>query len=453
MSEQMYAAMQATGDETDKRRFTIFRVIWFGQMVSLVGSAISDFALSIWVYTSSSSVLQFALVSLAFVVPQLLIAPLAGVIVDRWNRRTIMLISDSIHALLMGAVLLILTFSTLESWHLYIITACAGVAANFQWPAYQALIPQLVPKSDLGRANGLVDLAHGLAQLAAPLGGGLLLLWIGLRGVVLLDLVTFGVAVGTLLLSSVPNVTRPAQAHTLAEPVAETAAKASGPRQIFAEFSAGWHFIRADRGLLALMVYIAVTVFLTSFIHVLTPPLVLSFATEAELGLVLTVGGVGMLAGGLLMSVWGGPQPRIYGMLVFDLLPIGVMLLVGFVTTVPWLMGLAFLFFFALPISRGSAQSIWQQKVPAHLQGRVFVTRDMLAIGATPLAFLLAGPLADFWFEPLLAVDGPLVATVGRFMGSGEGRGIGLLLFTVGIFFLLSNFLAWSSTTLRKVEQ
>lgn len=421
-----------------------FGVIWAGQLVSIVGSAISDFALGIWVYKSTGSVFQFALFSLAFVAPKLLLSPFAGVVVDRWNRRTVMILSDSVHAFLMGCVLLILHFGSLQSWHLYIVTALAAVAATFQWPAYQALIPQLTPPAHLGRANGLISLAFGIGELAAPLGGGLLLVWLDLTGIVLLDLGTFLVALLALLFVRVPNL------GTKAEAVNDAAQTAAPNWQ--REFWEGWLYIRHDRGLWRLMLYIGITVFLTSFVNVLTPPLVLGMVNEAALGLILTVGGIGLLSGGLLMSIWGGPQPRIYGLLIFDLLTIAAMLLAGFQTTLPMLALVAFLFFVGLPISRGSAQSIWQSKVPAHLHGRVFATRDMLAISATPLAFLAAGPLADYLFEPLLQPDGALAATAGLWFGVGPGRGIALFFFTLGLFFLITNLWAWWTPSLSRLE-
>lgn len=441
ISAQEETEITPTGD------FRTFGTLWFGQLVSLVGSSISDFALSIWVYTSTESVMQFALVSLAAVLPHLLVSPLAGVVVDRWNRRTVMILSDSVHALLMLSVLAILYFGELQAWHLYIIAALASVSSSFQWPAYQAIIPQLVPKAQLGRANGMVDLARGVAELAAPLGGGFLLFWIDLQGIVLLDLITFGIALVSLLIVRVPDLGRPAL------DAGKALASAATTRVSFLqEFLQGWHFIRRDRGLLLLMLYIAITVFLTGFINILTPPLILALATEAELGLILTVGGVGMLAGGLLMSIWGGPTPRIYGLLLFDLLAIAAMLLVGFATAVPLLMAVAFLFFVGLPISRGSAQSIWQSKVPLPLQGRVFATRNMLAIAATPLAYVAAGPLADYIFEPLLQPDGALAVLLGPWFGVGEGRGIALFFFVLGLLFLVVNLVAWSSPALRHVE-
>ncbi len=420
---------------------TNFGLLWFGQSVSLIGSAISDFALGIWVYQTTGSVLQFALISLAFVLPRLVSAPFAGVLVDRWPRRRVMLLSDCAHALLMSFVLLLAYRGELQSWHLYWITALGAVVGSFQQPAYQASLPQLLPAAQLGRANGLVDLAQGVAQLAAPLGGGLLLVWVGLPGIVLLDLLTFFVALVTLLLVKMPPLVS-APAHSAPPTLAW--------RQ---ELWTGWRFIRQDRGLLALMLYIAVTVFLIGFAQVLTPPLILSLGNEARLGVILTIGGIGMLIGGAVMSAWGGPRPRIYGLLIFDLLVVAAMVLAALTTALPALALAAFLFFVGLPISRSSAQSIWQSKVPPQYQGRVFATRDMLAISATPLAYLVAGPLADYFFQPLLRQGGPLAATVGEWIGVGPGRGIALLFLVLALLFLLINLIAWRTPALRHVEE
>lgn len=441
MNESLSLSVTPPQSTTAAQGMKAFYTIWSGELVSMVGSAISDFALGIWVYQTTGSVLQFALISLAFVVPRLLFAPLAGVLVDRWNRRIVMIYSDGCHALLMSSVLLLVYSGLLQSWHLYLITALSAIASSFQQPAYQAVIPQLVPPQHLGRANGLVDLGYGLAQLAAPLGGGLLFAWVGLSGIVLLDLLTFFGALAALLIVRVPDL-----------PPRESPQKGS-QNKWRQEFLAGWHFIRQDRGLLWLMLYIAATVFLGGFIHVLTPPLILTMGDEAMLGLIMTIGGVGMLAGGLIMSVWGGPQPRIYGLLIFDLLVVVAMLLAAFQTALPLLALAAFLFFISLPISRSSAQGIWQSKVPAHLQGRVFATRDMLAISATPLAYLVAGPLADYLFEPLLRVNGPLAASVGTWIGVGPGRGIALFFLLLGGLFLAINGMAWCTPALRHVEK
>lgn len=427
-----------------------FRILWFGQLISILGSATADFAVGIWVYQQTGSVFRFAMIALTSVLPRLLISPLAGVVVDRWNRRTMMLVSDFVHALCSLTIWLLLLSGQLEIWLLYIVMAVAALASAFQEPAYQAAIPQLVDKEQLGQANGMVDLARGAGQLLAPLLGGFLLAWIGLGGIIMLDLSTFLVAVVTLILVRVPDLVASSTHDESAHQASSTQRADSGWRQ---EFAQGWHFLRSQPALLMLMFYIAATVFLLSLLEVLVTPLVLSFSNERALGMILTSGGVGLLVGGVLMSWWGGPKPRIYGMLLFDLLAALIMIGAGLRASELWLAVVAFSFFVTVPISRGSLQAIWQSSVPQTMQGRVFTLRDMLAISASPLAFLLAGPLADQVFEPWMANNGWLAGTVGSWIGVGEGRGIALLFIVMGLLFLTMNVLAWGSRKIRNIEQ
>ncbi|MFN8439530.1 MAG: MFS transporter [Caldilineaceae bacterium] len=427
-----------------------FRILWFGQLISILGSATADFAVGIWVYQQTGSVFRFAMIALTSVLPRLLISPLAGVVVDRWNRRTVMLVSDFVHALCSLTIWLLLLSGQLEIGLLYIVMAVAALASAFQEPAYQAAIPQLVHKEQLGQANGMVDLARGAGQLLAPLLGGFLLAWIGLGGIIMLDLSTFLVAVVTLTLVRVPDLVASPTHDDPAYQVSPTKEADSGWRQ---EFAQGWHFLLSQPALLMLMFYIAATVFLLSLLEVLVTPLVLSFSNERALGMILTSGGVGLLVGGALMSWWGGPKQRIYGMLLFDLLAALIMIGAGLRASEVWLAVVAFSFFVTVPISRGSLQAIWQSSVPQTLQGRVFTLRDMLAISASPLAFLLAGPLADQVFEPWMANNGWLAGTVGSWIGVGKGRGIALLFIVMGLLFLTMNVLAWGSRKIRNIEQ
>jgi MFS transporter, DHA3 family, macrolide efflux protein len=408
-----------------------FGIVWFGELVSITGSSVSEFALSIWVYKTTGSVLQFSAMLLAMTLPRLLVSLFAGVIVDRVNRRTIMILSDCAQAMLSLGVLGLAFFNVLQPWHLFIGVALAAVAASFQQPAYQAMVTQLVSRDQLGKANGLLNFGNGLAQLAGPLLGGALLGTVGLVPVLLIDLITFFVAVLMVALVRVPNV----------QPLTSSQPQGTSPEAGFVqEFRAGWQFIHRRPALLSLMRYIAFTVFLTSFPTVLMPPLVLAFSNEQTLGVILTVGGVGLLLGGLVMSAWGGPKRRVYGLLVFDVLTGAAMIFAGFQTSVMGLTIAAFLFFVGMPISRGSAQSLWQSEVPEALQGRVFTARDMIAIGASPIALLIAGPLADGVFEPLMRAN-----------GAHPGRGIGLMFVGLGVLFLLANAVAWLSPRLRKL--
>ncbi len=177
-----------------------------------------------------------------------------------------------------------------------------------------------------------------------------------------------------------------------------------------------------------------------------------SFADPATLGWVVSFSGVGMLAGGVAMGVWGGPRRRILGVLGFQLLS-GVALFAAALPATPGMLaGAAFVFMFAMPVMVGSAQAIWQVKVPAGVQGRVFAVRRMVSLSAPPVAALLAGPLADGVFEPAMASSGALADSVGRVLGTGPGRGIALLFVVLGILAALNVLLAWLSPRIRNVE-
>jgi DHA3 family macrolide efflux protein-like MFS transporter len=263
---------------------------------------------------------------------------------------------------------------------------------------------------------------------------------IGLPGVVLIDVVTFLVAVSTLLVVRVP---RPA-------PSAEGAAER---RHLLREAAAGWTYIRLRRGLLALLLLLAATNFSMGLMQVLVAPMVLSFSSAAVLGRVLSVAGLGMLAGSILMSVWGGPKRRVTGILGILFLQ-GMSLVVGGLRPSAVLIAAAgFTFFLAMPVLLGTSQALWQSKVPADLQGRVFAMRRMVAWSTLPLAFLVAGPLADGVFEPLLAAGGPLADSVGRWIGIGKGRGIGLFLIVLGFLVMLIVTAAARLPRLRRLEE
>lgn len=419
-----------------------FLVVWLGQVVSLLGSGLTGFALGVRVYQETGSVTRFALIAFFTVLPGLLISPLAGALVDRWDRRLTLIFSDCLAAAsTLGLLLLVWGggMGRLEMWHVYGLMAVGSVANAFQWPAFTAATTLLVPKRHLGRASGLSQMGVALAQIVAPFAGGLLVTSIGLRGVLALDLASFGFALLTLL------------AVRFREP--RRAPRKEGERRsLWAETGFGWHYLRQRPGLFLLLVVFAGTNFSLGLLQALLTPLLLSFASEATLGSVLSIAGLGMLAGTVVMSVWGGPRRRIRGILA-GLLAQGVILLSGGLQpSVPLIASAAFGFLFVLPILLGCSQAIWQSKVPPELQGRVFAVRRMVAQSSLPVAYLVAGPLADRVFEPMLAPGGALAGTVGAVIGVGEGRGIGFLFMVQGALVIAGLAAAFANPRLRGVE-
>jgi hypothetical protein len=425
---------------TSRQGVGTFLVIWAGQLISIVGSGLTNFALGVYVYQNTGSATQLGLVLLAGALPQLLLAPVAGVLVDRWDRRWMMMLSDTGSGLTTVAIWLLLAVGKLEIWHIYLLGAMSSVFGVFQRPAHMAATTVLVPKEHYGRASGLTQLGYAIGQVFSPILAGFLMVVVGVKGVILIDVATYLVAVTTLAVVRIP---RPR--------ISEAGKAAKG--SVLREASYGWKYLRERPGLMGLLVLFAIANFALGFFSALFTPLMLSFTSEGVMGSVMSVGGVGMLIGSLLMSAWGGPRRKIHGVMT-ALFLFGIGLSVTGLRADPWLIGAAiFTGFLLLSICNASSQAIWQAKVAPDLQGRVFATRMMMAIFATPLAYLLAGPLADLVFEPLMAPDGALAESLGRLIGVGTGRGIGLIFILMGLLISFAAAVAYLHPRIRLVEE
>ncbi len=416
-----------------------FALMSAGQLASTIGSGLTSFALGVWVYQSTGSVTRFAMIQLAFWLPVILGSPVAGTLVDRWDRRRVMLLCDCGAAACTASLLLLLCVGRLALWQIYLTTFVSAFLGIFQRLARTAATPLLVPAAQLGRANGAAQAIDAAGQLVSPLLAGALVGWIGLVGVIWIDLGTFLLAILTLALI---DITRPAAA-------AERAAKGS----LLRDMVYGWRYIHARPGLLGLILYFTAGNFLVSFVMVLLTPLVLSFASPAVLGAVSSVGGFGMLAGSVVMGAWGGPRRRIWGLYAFAALAAVAIMLLGLRPSALLIGGAAFVGFFCSPIINSLANAILQSKVAPEVQGRVFGVLGMMTSAMTPLALLTSGPLADRVFEPLLALDGPLAASVGRVIGVGPGRGIGLFIVVVGLSYLLPVAAIYLHPRVRRIEE
>ena len=421
------------------RGMRVFIIVWLGQLVSLVGSGLTSFALGLWVYEHTGSVTQFALIGLFTALPNIILSPLAGALVDRWGRRWAMILSDTGAGLCTLMMAFLFLTNRIEVWQIYLAAGASAAFGTFQWPAYSAAMTLLVPKKHLGRANGMVQFGQAAAEILAPALAGVLVLTTRVQGILLIDFVTFFFAATTLLLIRFPG--------------SETTTAAQARKDsLWREASYGWRFITARRGLLGLLVFFAVVKFLWGMVGALIAPMILGFTSADVLGIIISIAGGGMLAGSLVMSAWGGPKRRIDGVLHFELLSGLCFLLIGLRPSA-WPIALgAFGAHLTIAIIYGSNQAIWQSKVPPNVQGRVFATQQMVAKSTTPLAYLIAGPLADKIFEPLLASDGPLTGSIGQITGVGPGRGIGLLFIVMGILKVAVTFGSYLYPRIRLVE-
>ncbi|NJR75207.1 MAG: MFS transporter, partial [Scytonema sp. CRU_2_7] len=294
-------------------------------------------------------------------------------------------------------------------------------------------------KRYLGRASGMVQTADAISRLISPILAGVLVVTIQIQGVILIDFLTFLFAAIALLLVRFPQPKITVEAQV-------------GKGLLLHEAMYGWTYISTRPGLLGLLMFFTVSNFLIGVVNVLFTPLVLAFTSATVLGTMFSIGGVGMLLGGLVMSAWGGLKHRIYSVLGFTLLNGLCILLGGLQPSVSVFFVAAFVYFFGLAVINSSDQAIWQSKVPLAVQGRVFAMRTMLAWASLPLAYLMAGPLADRVFEPLLAVGGPLAGSIGRIIGVGKGHGIALLFVAIAILMILMVIGGYLYLPLRLLE-
>ncbi len=426
------------------KRLQYFGLIWFGQLISSLGSGLTSFALSVWIYQTTGSATQYALNAFFGASVSILMAPIAGVLADRWNRRWMMILGDTGAALSTFFVWLLFRVGQLEIWHIYIFVMFNYAFTTLQLAAYETSVVLLVPKEHLGRANGLIQLTPAATQIIRPVLAGALMVIIGVPGVIQIDLISFFFAVSTLFLVRIPKP----EAFTADGEATAQEEKSS----LRSDMTFGWNFIKARPGLLGLLIYFAFVNFTQTIVVVLISPLVLSFATPAVLGTVSSIAGVGMLLGALTISVWGGPKRLIHGVLGFIVLRTVLLFLGGLQPNATLIAIAAFVFLFASQVTVTCSQTIWQRKVAPDMQGRVFAVRRIIALASMPLSYLLAGPLVDNIFDPLLAIDGPLAGSVGRVIGTGPGRGVGFLFIVFGALNLLMTVAAYLYPRIRLVE-
>lgn len=423
------------------RNMRTFFIIWVGQVISIIGSGLTSFALGVWIFQQSGQATPFAITVLFGTLPRLLLTPVAGSLADRWNRRWLMILADTGNALVTLAVVFLVLTDSLQIWNIYLVALVGSLFAAFQEPAYTASVTMLVPKKDLARASGLMQVAQSLEMLVAPLLAGILFGVIGLKGIVLIDFLTYFFAVGALLIVRIP------------QPPLTTQVEQDGRGKIWRDALFGWQYLRQRRGLFNLLIYFALVNFLVNFSGVLNGPLVLSFSTPAVLGAIQTVLGLGMLLGGLVLGVWGGPKRRIAGVLGFITLGSLAFLTIGLRADPLWIGAGFFVFLFTIPIASGCSQAIFQTKVAPDLQGRVFAIRSLISRSIMPLAFLLAGPLADRVFEPLMRPGGSLAERLpGMLLGVGPGRGIGLMFVISGLLLMVATTFAFLNPRIRNLE-
>jgi MFS family permease len=416
-----------------------FSIIWFGQLVSDLGSGLTGFGLGVYLYRETGSAMQFALNSFFYVVPVGLMAVFSGALADRWNRRHLLILADTGQALATLAIALLLFAGRLAVWHIYTLTIISAIMHSFQGPAYEASVASLVPKQHLARAASMAEIKRAVSGLVTPALAGFLVVVIGIEGVLLIDLATFLVAILTLSIARIPNPT-PASAETKTR------------RSLWHDMIFGWRYLRERPGLLGLLSVSFVHDFFANAALVLIVPLVLSFASADEAGIVIAAGSAGLLLGSLLTMIWGGAKRRVDLYLASAAFNGVALIVAGCAPMVVVIAAGRLLFSLGFSVGAAALRPTLQLKVAPAVQGRVFGMIGALAMLTEAPAYPLGGFLADQVFAPLMAEGTALAERLGPVIGHGANRGIGLLMIGLGVCLILTALIGSSFPRVRRLE-
>jgi surfactin synthase thioesterase subunit len=423
-----------TSPEPDMRRFV---AVAAGQMVSMIGSAMTSWALPLYVYLQTHSLTLYALLSVTGLVPLLLVSPVAGAIVDRCDRRIVMLLGDTASGLSILCLGVLLWTHSFHTWEVYPILVVMAVAGTFQRLAYSSAVAQLVPKKFLGHAIGMNQFAAGTAQLLVPLVAVGLLVAIGLGGMVVLDVVSYVVAIAVVLAVRFPDTMARQRREKLTSAIRE-----------------GLEYSWRLRGLRSLLLFFAVVNVFLSVPLMLMSPLVLSFASVGAVGRMSFVGAVGAVTGAITMSVWGGPRGRRMPGVLIAAVALGLSAVVAGLRPSLLVIGLGV---FGTALSLGIMNSVYlmiiQVKTPQRFHGRVFALNQMLAWSTLPIGFGVVGPTAARVFGPLMDHGGALAGSLGAVIGSGPGRGLGLADITAGLVIIVVVAVAAALPSLKHFDR
>ena len=417
-------------------------IVMIGQAISILASSMTGFALSIWVFQQTNSATSLGIMQTAFTLPYLLIIPVAGVMVDRYNRKLMMAISDLAAGLGTLVILILYVTNNLQVWHFYLVNAIIGLGNAFQWPAYSAAITTMVSKEQYGRANGMMSLVQAGPNVVAPLLAGALLPFIGLVGIMLIDVTTFILAIGALLLVHIP-------------PPVKTVDGLEGKGNFLHEATFGFKYIFKRPSLLGYVILLFIANFFLGIPNSVQVPMVLLRTGNDSLilGAVETAGAISWTLGSILMSVWGGPKRRMNGALlgwVFYCILGNIIFALGrgLEVWVPVLLiaGLG------SNLGIATSQAILQAKVAPDVQGRVFSARRMLTWFPDTFTPILGGALADYVMEPAMKSQTWLSTVFGGLVGKTPGSGMALMMIVAGLLTIITLLMGFVIPKIRKLE-
>ncbi|MEW9125034.1 MAG: MFS transporter [Thermotaleaceae bacterium] len=418
------------------KSFRKFLLLWSGQLISAIGSGLTSFGLGVYVYQQTGKASAMALVTLLAFMPSLLLSALAGVLADRYDRRLLMVLGDSLSAVGLVFILICMLGGEVQLWQICIGVTISSVFSSLLEPAYKATITDLLTKEQYTKASGFVQVAGSAKYLISPVIAGYLLMVSDTKLLLEIDIFTFFVTVGSTL------VVRSGLASKRWE---ET-------KSFIREFKEGWGAVSQNRGVLVLVIMTSVMTFFLGFIQTLSMPMILAFSDSSVLGTVETISALGMLVTSVIIGIV--PIKRGYvKMLSVSVFFTGIFMAVfGLRENIVLICLSGFLFFAMLPFTNMCLDYLIRTNIENSVQGRTWGLIGVISQLGFVAAYGLSGVLADYVFTPLLLEGGLFAESIGKIMGTGVGRGTGFLIFTAGVLLCVTTLILYNIKSVKKLE-
>ncbi len=419
-----------------------FLIIWIGQLASLIGSEMTNFAITIWAWEVTGQATPLSLILFFTQTPKVIAALFAGVLVDRWHRQKLMLVGDLMAGFSTIAILLLFLSDRLEIWHLYCTGAINGLFGFLQGLAYSASLSLIVPKQHYTRATALNSIQMSGSYILAPALAGSLYPSIGLVGILIIDIVTFIIAISSISVIQIPQLSQ----SQVSRQTIQTLGR---------DLTFGFRYLFKHPSLIAILVFLLVDNLIDNLNFAILPATILARSgnDSAVWGQLLTTFGIGGLLGAATIGIWGGSKRRIHGLLVGSAISKVGLIVLSVTQNMFVKIAAALTSGLSSPFPDSSNQAIWMSKVKPDIQGRVFAARDLITQIAAPLGAAIAGPLADNFFEPAMRTGGSLTGIFGGFFGTKIGAGMALMITLFSSCGLLFGLAGYAFPILREVEE
>ena len=418
------------------KSFQKFFILWSGELISAIGSGLTSFGLGVYVYGLTGKASIMALVTLLGFLPSILLSAGAGVLADRYDRRLLMILGDSLSVLGLIYILFCMVGGEVRIWQICLGVTISSVFSSLMEPAYKATVTDLLTEDQYTKASGLVQVAGSAKFLISPVIAGFLIAIWDIKLLLILDICTFFVTVTTTLVVRNGIKTK----------------KVTEMKSFIREFKDGWGAITDNKGILALVIMTSILTFFIGFIQVLSAPMILAFSNSKVLGTCETICASGMLVTSVLIGIIPIKSGYIKKLSV-SLFFAGIfMVLFGFRENIMLISIAGFLFFATLPFANTSLDYLIRTNLDNLVQGRAWGLISVISQFGLVLAMGLSGVLADYVFTPLLNKEGLLAGSIGRFLGTGSGRGTGFLIMIAGMLLCVTAVILYRLKVVKKLE-